>query len=98
MISASSKVITSMPPVLYAGDARIFGTHVARNLSAETSPPGRPSLQGMSWPSSQTFGVMKERFGVFAADERSDVSTLRPTTSFAHAGESMIEWKYTKGS
>src|SRR5580692_2504943 len=66
-ISASSKVITNMPLVLYAGDARIFGTHVARNLSAEMSPPGRPSLHGMSCPSSHTFGVMNERFGVFAA-------------------------------
>ena len=36
--SASSNVITSMPPALYAGDARIFGTHFFKNASADVEP------------------------------------------------------------
>src|SRR5690348_10130087 len=72
--SASSKVTTSMPSRRNAGDARIFGIQVASQASALTSPPGRPSTHGASWPSSQRFGVMNERFGVVLVAPRSRAS------------------------
>ena len=96
--SASSKVTTSIPSCLNAGDARIRGTHCDKKASDDTRPPGSPSTQGASWPSWQRFGVMKEKFGVVAADARSPVSRSSPTTCVAHDGDPVIEAKYTKGS
>src|SRR6476619_5469495 len=58
--SASSKGTTSIPPCLYAREARIRGTQALRSASADTRPPGRPSTHGLSCPSSHRFGVMKE--------------------------------------
>src|SRR5579884_516400 len=61
---ASSNRTTSRPSRRYAGEAMIRGTHLRRNLSAVTRPPGRPSGHGESWPSSHTSGVMNEKLGV----------------------------------
>src|SRR5258708_1570621 len=77
----------------------IFGTQVCSQASAEVRPTGRPSTQGPSCPSSHRFGVMYDRFGVVAAEDRSDVSPFRSTTCWAQdAGLSMMEWKYMNGS
>src|SRR6185437_15539588 len=94
----SSKVMISKPSCLNAGEATICGTHSRRNLSAETSPPGSPFLQGALWPSWQRSGVMKEKFGVVATDCKSTGSLSRLTTCVAQvAASSMTEWKYTNG-
>lgn len=59
-VAASSKVTISKPSRLNAGEAVIRGTQFCRNSSAEASPPGRPFLQGESWPSLHRSGVMNE--------------------------------------
>src|SRR5215470_16609501 len=82
-VDPSSKVIRISPPCLYAGEAMIFGTHVARNLSLCASPPGCPVTQGASWPSSHKFGEIHEKAGVFAAAARSDFSGRSDTTCAA---------------
>src|SRR3954468_24612410 len=87
--SASSNVTISMPPALYAGEARIFGAHFWRNTSADFKPPGRLSEQGPSCPSLRTVGGMNDRFGVFAADVRSPGSTVSATFLVLQVGESM---------
>ena len=56
--SDSSKVTTSSPSFLKAGELRMRGTHVLSQALAETKPPGLPLAQGESWPSSHRFGVM----------------------------------------
>src|SRR5258705_13198638 len=94
---ASSNVMTSMPPALYAGDARIFGTHDFRNASADTSPPGRPSLHGASWPSSQTLGVMYTRFGVDAAVARAGGGASGPASFVLHRGGTLFAGEEAPG-
>ena len=44
--SASSKVITSMPSCLNAGESMIIGTCCFSHASALASPPGLPSTHG----------------------------------------------------
>ena len=73
------------------------GTHVRRKASAVTRPPGRPSTHGESCPSLHRFGTIIAKLGDVADDARSLVSRERSTSPAAHAGVSMIEWKYTKG-
>ena len=57
-VTSPAKATISRPSALYAGEARIFGTHVARNASAAASPPGVPSMHGDSVPSLQRLGAM----------------------------------------
>ena len=45
----------------------IRGTHWRSKASALTSPPGRPSAQGESWPSEQRLGTISEYDGVVTA-------------------------------
>ena len=61
----SSKVMRISPSCLYAGDAWIIGTTLARNALALDEPAGARvravgarALARWSWPSSQRFGVM----------------------------------------
>src|SRR6476661_10020999 len=90
LVSASSKVTTRRPSCWYAGDARIFGIQVFSHSSALASPPGRPSTQGLSWPSSHRLGVMYDRFGVVAAEARSAGSRERSTSLLAHVGDEVM--------
>src|ERR1700743_2905159 len=75
----SSKLMISRPSFLKAGDSVIIGTHFFRNSLAETRPPGLPLTQGASWPSLQTFGVMKFTFRVVATFFRSGSRSVRVT-------------------
>src|SRR3954454_10286310 len=91
-LSDSSKVTTSSPSFLNAGDPVIRGTQVWRNWSELTSPPGSfIPLQGSSWPSWQRSGVMKLKLGVVPSEARSAVSLSSGTTRCAQIGLSMIE-------
>ena len=58
--SASSNVTSSRPLSLKAGEFVIRGTQSWRNEFAWVIPPGPPSAHGVSWPSLQRSGVMKE--------------------------------------
>src|SRR5215472_8564243 len=78
--SDSSNVMISNPSLRNAGEETILGTHVCNQRSAETSPPGRPSLHGESCPSLQTFGVMKTKFGVAFSSARSWARLSKFTT------------------
>ena len=75
----------------------ISGTTRARNASADVRPPGSPDLHGESCASWHKFGVMNEKFGVVAALASAGARRVKSTTFCAHAGLSMIEWKYTNG-
>ncbi len=55
---AWSNVMISIPSSLYAGEARISGTTLLRNVSAAGSPAGAPGLQGVSLASSHGPGTM----------------------------------------
>src|SRR3954465_8280278 len=87
----------SIPLSAYAGDARMRGTHVCRNLSSPANPPGPPSAHVASCPSLHRSGVTNENVAVVDAWARSAGRLERGTSSAAHAGRSMIEWKYTYG-
>ena len=56
--SASSKVMTSMPSCLNAGESMIIGTCCFSQASALTSPPGCRRRRAQSCPSLHRFGVM----------------------------------------
>src|SRR5882724_984968 len=94
---AWSAVITSRPPCLYAGESRIFGTICASSASAAASPPGPPPGHGPGLASWQRSGRITDKVGVRFASVRSASRPLRPTSSAAHAGESVSAWKYMKG-
>src|SRR4051812_30531817 len=55
--SSWSKVTTSRPSFLYAGEARIFGTQVERKASAAAGPPGCPAGHSAVEPALQRPGV-----------------------------------------
>jgi len=55
---ASSTVITSRPPSLYAFEPVISGTTFCRNPSAACIPAGCPAAHGVALPSSQRPGTM----------------------------------------
>src|SRR5579862_835997 len=77
----SSKVISSMPSCWYAGELRIFGTHVCRNrsISATALVAGLFTFeQGKSCPSSHRLGTMNERLGVVARLPRSVARPVVP--------------------
>src|SRR5581483_5082504 len=52
-----AKTIISAPFCLYAGEARIAGTHVFRNASSPARPPGAPSGQESLAESSHSGGA-----------------------------------------
>src|SRR5664280_533823 len=77
--SASSKVISSRPSFLNAGEPVILGTQVRRKVSTLVTPEGLPGwfTHGASWPSLHRLGVMKLKLGVVETDFR---SVARPVT------------------
>src|SRR5450755_2905936 len=78
-VSDSSKVTSSRPSFLNAGELVIFGTQVWRNVSMLASAEGLPCwlTHGASWPSLHRLGVMKLKLGVVDTDPR---SVARPVT------------------
>ena len=92
-------VMTSMPSALYAGDARIFGT------SRREEAVGRDEPAGLAVDARRVVpvvahvrrdeGEVRCRGGRLRDRSR---ARSKSTTFCLHAGESMIEWKYTNGS
>lgn len=79
---------------MYAGLSVITGTHWRSHASTATSPPGLPSMHGLSWPSLQRFGLITLKFGVVAMLARSSGIRVSGTSFWSHTEiASMIEWK-----
>ena len=78
--SASSKVITSMPSAERGRREDLRHPRRGGTRRRVTSPPGRPSTHGSSWPSLQRFGVMNERFGVARRVAEVGGEPVEPTT------------------
>src|SRR5215469_1803357 len=98
-VDPSSNVIKISPPSLYAGDAMISGTQVARNLSICARPPGWPVTQGASCPSLHRFGEIHEKAGVVLAAARSPRSGWNDSTCAAQYLPSPVtERKYMNPS
>ena len=94
----------SSPSCWNAGERVMSGTHSCKNAFSLTyvdavvpATPG--AVHGTSWPSSQRFGVIHEKFAVVDTDLRSvaSVAVDSGSASAAHSPELTVDMKYGHG-